>query len=154
MTDLSNLLGRLSDAFGPSGREAAVRSLIKAEVEPLVDRLEVDAMGNLITFKAGTGAEPRLKVMLSAHMDEVGFMITEVDKSGLLKFVPWAASMRGSCWRSGCSSVATEPGRRCPASSPAPCRTCRPRRASAACWRSTTWPSTSAPRTRRRPTAR
>ena len=88
MTDLSNLLGRLSDAFGPSGREAAVRSLIKAEVEPLVDRLEVDAMGNLITFKAGTGAEPRLKVMLSAHMDEVGFMITEVDKSGLLKFVP------------------------------------------------------------------
>jgi putative aminopeptidase FrvX len=88
MTDLSNLLGRLSDAFGPSGREAAVRSLIKAEVEPLVDRLEVDAMGNLITFKAGTGAEPRLKVMLSAHMDEVGFMVTEVDKSGLLKFVP------------------------------------------------------------------
>jgi putative aminopeptidase FrvX len=86
MTDLSSLLGRLSDAFGPSGREAAVRTLIKAEVEPLVDRLEVDAMGNLITFKAGTSAEPRLKVMLSAHMDEVGFMITEVDKSGLLKF--------------------------------------------------------------------
>ena len=65
-----------------------MRNLIKAEVEPLVDRLDVDAMGNLITFKAGTGAEPRLKVMLSAHMDEVGFMITEVDKSGLLKFVP------------------------------------------------------------------
>ena len=65
-----------------------MRSLIKAEVEPLVDRLEVDAMGNLITFKAGTGAEPRLKVMLSAHMDEVGFMITEVDKSGLLRFAP------------------------------------------------------------------
>ncbi len=88
MTDLKELLGRLSGTFGPSGREAAVRTLIKAEVEALVDRLEVDAMGNLITFKAGTGAEPRLKVMLSAHMDEVGFMITEVDKSGLLKFVP------------------------------------------------------------------
>ena len=86
MTDLKNLLGRLSDAFGPSGREAAVRSLIKAEVEALVDRLEVDAMGNLITFKAGTGPEPRLKVMLSAHMDEVGFMITDVDKGGMLKF--------------------------------------------------------------------
>jgi endoglucanase len=86
MTDLRNLLGRLSDAFGPSGREAAVRTLIKAEVEPLVDRLEVDALGNLITFKAGTGAEPRLRVMLAAHMDEVGFMITEVDKGGMLKF--------------------------------------------------------------------
>ncbi len=56
MTDLKDLLGRLSDTFGPSGREAAVRNLIKAEVESLVDRLEVDAMGNLITFKAGTGA--------------------------------------------------------------------------------------------------
>jgi endoglucanase len=86
MTDLRDLLGRLSDAFGPSGRESAVRALIRTEVEPLVDRLEVDALGNLITFKAGTGAAPRLKVMLSAHMDEVGFVITDVDKSGLLKF--------------------------------------------------------------------
>ena len=86
MSDLKNLLGRLSDAFGPSGREVAVRSLIKAEVEAFVDRLEVDAMGNLITFMAGTGSEPRLKVMLSAHMDEVGFMITDVDKGGMLKF--------------------------------------------------------------------
>ena len=40
MTDLSNLLGRLSNTFGPSGREAAVRTLIKAEVEPLVDHLK------------------------------------------------------------------------------------------------------------------
>jgi endoglucanase len=86
MADLKDILERLSNEFGPSGRERAVRALIKAEVEPLVDRLEVDAMGNLITFKAGTGPEPRLKVMLSAHMDEVGFMITEVAKSGLLSF--------------------------------------------------------------------
>jgi endoglucanase len=86
MIDLKDLLRRLSDAFGPSGREAAVRALIKAEVEPSVDHLQVDAMGNLITFKAGTGPEPRLKVMLAAHMDEVGFMITDADKGGLLKF--------------------------------------------------------------------
>jgi tetrahedral aminopeptidase len=86
MTELNSVLERLSNEFGPSGRERAVRALIKAEVEPLVDRLEVDAMGNLITFKAGTGPEPRLKVMASAHMDEVGFMITQIAKSGLLNF--------------------------------------------------------------------
>lgn len=88
MADLRSLLERLSDEFGPSGRERAVRGLIKAEIEPLVDRLEVDALGNLIAFKAGTGPEPRLKVMLAAHMDEVGVMITEIDKSGLLRFRP------------------------------------------------------------------
>ena len=146
MSDLKNLLGRLSDAFGPSGREVAVRSLIKAEVEAFVDRLEVDAMGNLITFKAGTGSEPRLKVMLSAHMDEVGFMITDVDKDDAVSYT----------WKdSGCFSVATESAPiGFPASLPAPCRTCTPLRARAACWRSTTWPSTSAPRMRRPLTAR
>lgn len=86
MADLKNLLERLSNEFGPSGRERAVRSLIKAEIEPLVDRLEVDTLGNLIAFKAGSGPEPRLKVMLSAHMDEVGVMITEIGKNGLLSF--------------------------------------------------------------------
>lgn len=86
MADLRNLLERLSNEFGPSGRERAVRSLIKAEIEPLVDRLEVDALGNLIAFKAGSGPEPRLKVMLAAHMDEIGLMITEIGKNGLLSF--------------------------------------------------------------------
>ena len=84
MTELRDVLAKLSDEFGPSGRERAVRALIKAEIEGLVDRLEVDALGNLIAFKAGVGPEPRLKVMVSAHMDEVGFMVTQVDKSGLL----------------------------------------------------------------------
>ena len=51
-----------------------------------MDRLEVDALGNLITYKAGDGPEPRLRIMLSAHMDEVGFMITKIEKSGMLRF--------------------------------------------------------------------
>ena len=86
MADLRELLERLSNEFGPSGRERAVRAAIRAEVEPQVDRLEVDALGNLITLKTGTGPEPRLKVMLAAHMDEVGFMITQVGKGGQLSF--------------------------------------------------------------------
>ncbi len=86
MTDLGELLGRLSEAFGPSGNEKAVRSLVRDEIQASVDRTEVDAMGNLIAFKAGTGSEPRLRVLLAAHMDEVGFMITKVNKNGTLSF--------------------------------------------------------------------
>jgi len=86
VAELRELLERLSNEFGPSGRERAVRKLIQNEIEGLVDRSEVDALGNLITFKEGTGPEPRLRVMLSAHMDEVGFMVTEITKDGLLKF--------------------------------------------------------------------
>jgi endoglucanase len=86
VTELRELLGRLSEAFGPSGNEKAVRGLVRDEVQTSVDRIEVDAMGNLIAFKAGTGPEPRLRVMLSAHLDEVGFMITKVNKNGVLSF--------------------------------------------------------------------
>lgn len=88
MTELRDLLKKLSNEVGPAGHEKAVRALIKAEVADLVDRVEVDGLGNLITFKAGTGPEPRLQVMLAAHMDEVGFMITEVGKGGTLSFRP------------------------------------------------------------------
>lgn len=86
MAELRELLEKLSNEIGPSGREKAVRALIKAEVTPLADSIEVDSMGNLIAFKAGTGPEPRLKIMLAAHMDEVGLMITEVGKGGTLGF--------------------------------------------------------------------
>jgi endoglucanase len=83
---LRELLRRLSETFGPSGNEGAVRKLIREEIQGAVESLRVDAMGNLIAFKPGTGPEPRLRVMLSAHMDEVGFMITEVNKNGTLSF--------------------------------------------------------------------
>jgi endoglucanase len=86
ITELRNLLETLSNEFGPSGRERAVRTMIRERIAGLVDQVEVDALGNLIAFKAGTGPEPRLRVMLAAHSDEVGFMITGIDKSGLLRF--------------------------------------------------------------------
>jgi endoglucanase len=84
--ELRELLERLSNEFGPSGRERAVRALIKGEIEKVADRLEVDALGNLIAYKSGEGPEPRLRVMVSAHTDEIGLMITKIDKSGLLHF--------------------------------------------------------------------
>jgi endoglucanase len=86
MADLRAILEKLSNEVGPSGHEKAVRALIQAEIAELADRVEVDALGNLIAFKAGAGPEPRLKLMVSAHMDEIGFMVLHIEKSGLVRF--------------------------------------------------------------------
>jgi putative aminopeptidase FrvX len=80
------LLERLSDAFGPAGCEDEVRRTLGREVCDKVDDLQTDALGNLIAFKKGTGPDPRLKVMVDAHTDEVGLMVTRIEKSGLLGF--------------------------------------------------------------------
>jgi len=80
------LLEQLSNAFGPAGCEDEVRRLLARTLHKHVDRLETDALGNLIAFKQGAGPEPRLKVMVDAHMDEVGLMVTRFEKSGLLGF--------------------------------------------------------------------
>jgi putative aminopeptidase FrvX len=80
------LLEELSNAFGPSGCEVEVRRILARALRDRVDDLQADALGNLIAFKRGTGPEPRLKVMVDAHTDEVGFMITRIEKNGLLGF--------------------------------------------------------------------
>jgi putative aminopeptidase FrvX len=79
------LLKKLSEAHGVSGREEDVRSIILEEIRDRVDAARVDAMGNLIARKKGSGESP-LRVLLAAHMDEVGLMITQVEDSGLLRF--------------------------------------------------------------------
>jgi len=68
------ILHTLSDITGVSGDETKVRSAIKPLVENHVDTMRVDALGNLITYKRGTAENP-LRVLVTAHMDEVGFMV-------------------------------------------------------------------------------
>jgi endoglucanase len=80
------LLEELSNAFGPAGKEDEVRRVLARALKDKVDELSTDALGNLIAFKKGNGARPRLKVMVDAHMDEVGLMITRIDKNGMLGF--------------------------------------------------------------------
>lgn len=80
------LLEQLSNAFGPSGNEDEVRRILARALRHHVDELKTDALGNLIAFKRGSGAEPRLRVMVDAHTDEVGLMITRIEKNGLLGF--------------------------------------------------------------------
>jgi putative aminopeptidase FrvX len=79
------ILKALSEALGVSGNEGEVRAIIIEAVKDHVDEVRVDTMGNLITFKRGTGDSP-LKVMLAAHMDEIGLMIVHMEKDGLLRF--------------------------------------------------------------------
>ena len=79
------LLTTLSELFGPSGCEEAVAEFIKARIAPMADDLTQDQMGNLIALRTAAGA-PRGTLMLAAHMDEVGFMITRIEESGFLRF--------------------------------------------------------------------
>ena len=80
-----DLLQKLCAPIGVSGNEDSVRAIIQSEIEPYCDRVYTDRAGNLIAEKHGS-AKPRRKIMLAAHMDEVGFIITHITESGLLKF--------------------------------------------------------------------
>jgi putative aminopeptidase FrvX len=79
------LLRALTEAVGVSGGEDPVRRVVRGEIEARVDDLRTDALGNLLAVRRGRG-RGRLKVMLAAHTDEVGFMITAIDAEGFLAF--------------------------------------------------------------------
>ncbi len=80
---MKELIKKLVEAWGPSGYEHRVRELIRAEAEPYADEITVDPLGNLIC-RVGQGG---MKVMIAAHMDEIGVMATFAEpKSGYLRF--------------------------------------------------------------------
>ena len=83
---MKDLIKKLTEAYGPSGHEDQIREIIRAEVEPLADEIRIDALGNLIAVKQGSGGGK--KVMLAAHMDEIGLIISYVDEKGFLRFQP------------------------------------------------------------------
>lgn len=78
------LLKKLCNADGVSGNEDEVRRIILKEIEPYVDSVTVDSMGNIIALKKGL--DHSKKIMLCAHMDEVGLIISEITEKGYLKF--------------------------------------------------------------------
>lgn len=81
---MKELIKQLVESYGPSGHEGVVRGVIEGLVAGKVDALRTDTMGNLIAYKKGTGGGKR--IMIAAHMDELGLMVTHVDKSGFLRF--------------------------------------------------------------------
>ena len=84
------LLERLSNACAVSGDESEVRKIVLEEVRPRADEVKVDALGNVLVTRRGKSeapdGHPRLRVMLAAHMDEVGFMITRDEEDGIFRF--------------------------------------------------------------------
>jgi tetrahedral aminopeptidase len=81
MSQAIDTLKALLPIYGPSGRESAVADAIEAMVKPHADEVSRDVMGNLTALKRGGGR----KVMLAAHMDQIGFMVTHIDKDGFLR---------------------------------------------------------------------
>lgn len=80
-----DLLKSLCETPGVSGHEDAMRALVTRELQSLTDTLTVDPLGNLVATKNGTGG-PR--IMLAAHMDEIGFLVKFVDDKGFLRLQP------------------------------------------------------------------
>lgn len=84
-TNTKELLKKLSETVGVSGFESEIREVIRKEIEKHADSTETDGMGNLIAVKKGTKAGP--KIMLSAHMDEIGFVVKYIDRD-YINFTP------------------------------------------------------------------
>ncbi|RJS90137.1 M42 family peptidase [Candidatus Bathyarchaeota archaeon] len=78
------LLASLSNAFGPPGSEEEVREVLRRELEDYADEVRVDKLGNIFFYHHGKEGYPR--VMLAAHMDEVAFIVTFIEKTGFLRF--------------------------------------------------------------------
>jgi tetrahedral aminopeptidase len=79
---MKTLIRKLVETTAPSGFEKPIRDLIQQEIEPYADEVRVDNLGNLVARK-GQGGK---KIMLAAHMDEIGVMVTHIDENGFVRF--------------------------------------------------------------------
>jgi endoglucanase len=82
-----DLLKRLCETPGISSREERMRSLVIEEIKPLTDSISLDAMGNVIAIKKGKGKNAP-KIMIAAHMDEIGFIVKFIDDKGFIRLNP------------------------------------------------------------------
>lgn len=79
--DLYTLLCELLEKHGPSGDEGDIATYIKEKAAPYADQIDTDVLGNVIVRKKGKGT----KIMLSAHMDSIGFVVTHIEKEGFVR---------------------------------------------------------------------
>src|ERR1041385_4147084 len=86
---MKKLLQTLTEAYGPSGYEDKVREIVFNEVKSLADETRVDVLGNLIVRKHPSKATKNTKkIMIAAHMDEIGVIVSHVDENGFVRFSP------------------------------------------------------------------
>ena len=95
---MKQLIQKLTETFSPSGYEDAIREVILAEIRPLADEIRVDALGNIIARKGKKTAKGQ-RVMVAAHMDEIGLIATHIDENGFVRFttvgIPFARYLLG-----------------------------------------------------------
>lgn len=82
---LMELLKELTQAWGIAGREKAVRAIIEREIKDYADEYFTDAVGNLIALKRGADHPDKKKIMLAAHMDEIGMQVKKIEADGRIK---------------------------------------------------------------------
>ena len=92
------LLKELCETPGIPGREEKLRAIVRRELEGRVDEMRVDALGNLICVKRAAGKK---KLMIAAHMDEIGFVVSHVDDKGFSVSCRWEATTPGTWSPSG-----------------------------------------------------
>lgn len=102
------MIREIAKAYGPSGREAEVSRVIRGLIEPWVDEVREDALGNLIAIKKGSSSK---KIMVTAHMDQIGLIVTHIDENGFLRVSgvggvhPQTASARAVRFENGVRGV-------------------------------------------------
>lgn len=84
LDDTLNMLKDLTDANGIAGNERAAREVMKKYIAPFADEMDSDNLGSLIAKKVGDPNGP--KIMIAGHLDEVGFMVSQIDDKGFIKF--------------------------------------------------------------------
>jgi tetrahedral aminopeptidase len=82
---MNTLLKKLTGTPSPSGYESAIREVIRAEIASIPSKTQVDPLGNLVVT-LGKKTDKGLKVMIAAHMDEIGVIVSHVEKNGLVRF--------------------------------------------------------------------
>ena len=95
---MKQLIKQLTETFSPSGYENAIREVILGEIQPLADEIRVDTLGNIIARK-GEKAKDGKRVMVAAHMDEIGLIANHIDENGFVRFttvgIPFARYLLG-----------------------------------------------------------
>ena len=80
------ILKELSEAIGISSQESAVRKIVLEAIDGHAENIRIDALGGVTAIKPGTNGSDHPRIMLAAHMDEIGFMVKGVDGDGLIRF--------------------------------------------------------------------
>ncbi len=85
MNEFKEIVRKVTAVYGPSGRETKAGQLLTDMIRTYVDEIKFDALGNAVGIKKGTSGK---KVMLSAHMDQIGLIVLDIDDKGFLRFAP------------------------------------------------------------------